>query len=187
MQERDTSKNSEHYLNSGELFTELVLCRMNGEISDKLSQMFILLSERIANHRHFVRYHHLREDIIAIGQLACLRGFVGFKPYKDNDLSLEWLENMVFIEYNHNYCANSFAYFTTCIRHAIIQHLKHEYRQSNIKNRSRIELGLDASFGYVDMIKEKENEQKAAADDSDEEDFRLTAHAEENVVPTIDY
>lgn len=184
MTQIDTSKTSEHYLASSDFFAALVASKITGKISDKLARMFILLSERNANHRNFVRYTHIREDIIAIGQLACLKGFDSFRPFKDKERSDEWAENKVDIEYNHEWCSNSFAFFTTCIRHAIIQHLKTEYNQSNIKNKRRLELGMDASFGYTDHIKEKEDEAKRAAgeevdDDFYGDDYRVSAHGEE--------
>lgn len=159
-----TDKKSEHYLSSGEFFTAIIESKISGEISTKLGQMMILLSERNANHRNFVRYHHLRDDIIAIGQLACLKGFENFRPFKDLERSQEWALDMQPIDYNYEYCSNSFAFFTTCIRNAIIQFLKQEYNFSNIKNKKRVELGLDASFGYIDMIKDQEDAAKAEQD-----------------------
>lgn len=178
-----TSKKSEHYLASADFYTELITSKMSGSISNKLAQMFVLLSERNANHRHFVRYHHMREDIIAIGQLACLKGFDSFRPFKDKERSIEWAESMTEIEYNHEWCSNSFAFFTTCIRNAIIQHLKSEYNQSNIINKRKLSLGLDASFGYTDHIKEKEDAAKRAAGDvgEDYDDHQPTAHGIESI------
>lgn len=160
-----SSENEKYYLNSNEFFTAIMESRMDGKISEKLARMFILLSERNANHRNFVGYHHLRDEFILIGQLACVNGFKHFRPFKDAERSKEWEENKEPIDYNYQYCSNSFAFFTTCIRNAIIQHLKSEYNQSNIKNKQRIQMGLDPSFGYSDMIKEQEEAERQDRDD----------------------
>lgn len=169
----DDSKNSKHYLSSSEFFYALIDSRRDNRITNKLAMMFMLLAERNVNHRNFVRYHHLRPDLVAVGQLACVRGFTKFRPFKDKEKSLEWEETMYEIEYDHNVCNNSFAFFTTCIRHALFQYLKSEYNQSNIVNKARLEEGLDASFGYVDMIAEKEAEEALTPD---EEEAKAVMH-----------
>lgn len=162
-----SNEKEKHYLSSGEFFTAIIESRIDGKISDKLARMFILLSERNANHQNFVGYHHLREEFIHIGQLACVIGFKHFRPFKDAERSKEWEENKESIEYNYQYCSNSFAFFTTCIRNAIIQYLKTEYNQSNIKNKQRIQFGLDPSFGYSDMIKEQEEAEREERNSDD--------------------
>lgn len=163
----DTSKKSKHYLESKDFYDETIKCQINGEISEKLARMFILLSERNANHRNFVRYTHIREDIILIGQLACAHAFKFFIPFKCKEASRKWKENPTPIEYHHEHCSNIFAFFTTCIRHDIIHFLKSEYKQSNIMNKKRISVGLDPSFGYVDMVKERERKEAIARGDYD--------------------
>lgn len=163
----DDSKNSKHYLNNSDFFYALIDSRRKNRITDKLAMMFMLLAERNVNHRHFVRYYHLRPDLVAVGQLACVKGFPKFRPFKDKDKSLEWEETMYEIDYDYKVCNNSHAFFTTCIRHALFQYLKSEYNQSNIVNKARLEEGLDASFGYVDMIAEKEAEEALEADEEE--------------------
>lgn len=165
----DTSKDSKHYLSSGEFFDAIMESRIQGEISDKLAMMFVLLSERNVNHRNFVRYHHIRQDLIQVGQLACVSAFKSFRPFKSKEDSEVWEENPYTIEYHHEHCSNSFAYFTTCIRNAIIQYLKTEYNESNVVNKTRLESGLDASYGYVDMVAEQEARAAEEADESESE------------------
>lgn len=167
--EIDTSKDSKHYLSSGEFFDAIMESRMQGKISDKLAMMFVLLSERNVNHRNFVRYHHIRQDLIQVGQLACVTAFKSFRPFKSKEDSDKWEENQCVIDYHHEHCSNSFAYFTTCIRNAIIQFLKTEYNESNVVNKTRLESGLDASYGYVDMVSEREAREAEEAEENESE------------------
>jgi len=146
------------YLTQRELFDELIKCRIKGEISDTLGSMFVLLSAKYSNHRNFVRYYHLKKDLVAAGCEACCRAFSKFRPYKDK--SITWDEE-THIVFDHNIHNNSFAYFTTAIHNNFLSVVKSEYNQSNIMNEMRLDNGLDASFGYEDMVAEKEAREKA--------------------------
>lgn len=161
------NKESKIYLTSEEFYNEIIKSKIDGKISDDLTAMFTKLTLKTVNHRNFVRYFHLREDFISIGFLACVYGFEKFRPFKEKERSLEWEKNKVPITYNYLECNNSFAFFTTCIMNAIVQFLKSEYNQSNIVNESRLREGLDASYGYVDMIKEREGNHRDYHEPSD--------------------
>lgn len=157
-----------HYLPQKDFFDELVQSRTKGEISNKLGEMFLLLARKYSNHRNFVRYYHIKDDLIAIGAAACVKGFTKFRPYKDP--TNVWDEQSP-ITYDHNTCSNALAFFTTIIHNDLIAFLKKEYNQSNIMNEKRLESGLDASFGYVEMISEAEAKERAErmAEDSYED------------------
>lgn len=172
-----SEKKPKHYLTNSDFYTELMTCRYNGTgISDKLSEMFMLLCEKYTNHRNFVRYYHLKDDLVCAGLVACVRCYEKFRPFKCKDASAEWEANKTPIVYHHEHCSNTFAYFTSSIRNAFIGVLKEEYNQSNIVNKMRVGEGLDASYGYVDMIKEEEEEEKRLR----EEEARLSVEDEEN-------
>lgn len=143
------------YLTQRELFEEIIKCRIEGQISEKLGAMFIKLSSKLANHYKFVRYAHIREDLISMGSMACCKAFQKFHPYKDKDIP--WDEETP-IEYDYLTHSNSFAYMTSSIWNAFLQLLKKEYAFTNAVNASRLEEGHDASFGYNDMISEREEE-----------------------------
>jgi hypothetical protein len=167
----DTSKESTHYLSSADFFAAIIESRIEGKISNKLAMMFVLLAERNVNHRNFVRYHHIRADLVQTGQLEGVIAFEKFRPFKSKEDSDLWEENKETIEYHHDHCSNSFAYFTTCIRHALIKFLKSEYNESNIINKTRLDSGLDASYGYLDMMAEQEARDNDESDESEHEMF----------------
>lgn len=148
------------YITQRELFDEIIICRIKGKISNKLGTMFQLLSTKYSNHRNFVRYYHLKPDLIAAGCEACCKAFVKFRPHKDKDII--WDEQST-IEFDHNIHNNSFAYFTTAIHNNFLTIVKAEYRQSNILNEMRLDNGLDASFGYTDMMSDKEEKEREEA------------------------
>lgn len=146
-----------HYLTQRELFDKIIESRIKGKISDELGEMFYLITTKYSNHRNFVRYYHIKNDLIAAGVEACCKAYAKYRPYKDKNIEWDGETPLVF---DHNIHNNSFAYFTTAIHHNFIGVLKAEYKQSNIMNEMRLENGLDASFGYEDMITEREEREK---------------------------
>lgn len=172
--ETEAPKKKKNYLNQRDLYEEIIRCKMNNNIiSDKLGNMFLLLASRYVNHRDFVRYNHIREDLIALGAMACCRAFYKFAPY--SDMTTEWDEN-TFITYDYTVCSNPFAYMTTSVRNAFLQFLKREYAYSNAINATRLKEGFDASYGYTEMVLEKEAEQKSLESDSNEVDHLDAVH-----------
>lgn len=163
-------KKKKNYISSREFFNCIMDARIKGYITNELAGMFMLLSERNANHRKFVRYHHIRQDLISVSNLACVKGFPKFRPYKDKERLWDGVSP---IEYDHEVCSNIFSFFTTCIHNALKQHLKDEYNQSNINNKMRLQMGMAASDGYCDMIKEKEEEGEEDDLTDDEQDIHL--------------
>lgn len=155
------------YLTQRDLFDEIIKCRISGKISDKLGVMFQLLSTKYSNHRNFVRYYHLKTDLIAAGCEACCKAFVKFRPHKDKDVV--WDEETPIV-FDHNIHNNSFAYFTTAIHNNFLTIIKAEYKQSNILNEMRLDNGLDASFGFLEMSAEKEAQDKLDSEGDDVDD-----------------
>ena len=70
-----------NYIEPEEFFAEVLESRRHEKASNKLGEMFMTLSERFCNHPNFVRYKHLREDMISTGAFACLKAFPKFSPY----------------------------------------------------------------------------------------------------------
>ena len=154
-----------NYIKPDEFFNETLMCIKRGEVSDKLGKMFMLLCERYVNSPKFVRYFHIREDLIASGVVACCRAYDKFRPCRNtltrddegeivNSEANYWDGKMV--EYDHNDHYNPFAYFTSVCHNALIQYLRKEYKQKNIVNAIRLEEGLEADYGFVEMLENQE-------------------------------
>lgn len=129
------SDKKKYYMTNKELLAEIVSCQKNGVMSEKLGEMYMLLSERNINHRHFVRYP-FRDDLISVAVTACCAATFKFNPDKSN---------------------NPFAFFTTCIRHSCYQYLKKHYNQTNIKNKLKVDNGLNPDYSYADAMEKLES------------------------------
>ena len=129
------SDKKKYYMTNKELLAEIVSCQKNGVMSEKLGEMYLLLSERNINHRHFVRYP-FRDDLISVAVTACCAATFKFNPEKSN---------------------NPFAFFTTCIRHSCYQYLKKHYNQTNIKNKLKVDNGLNPDYSYADAMEKLES------------------------------
>ena len=167
-------KKKKNYIEPEDFFEETLKCIIAGEISDGLGKMFMKISEKFVNHPNFVRYTHIREDFISTGCVACCRAYSQFRPdrnilTRDEDgvitssTAVAWDGKIV--PYDHNKHYNPHAFFSTVINNAILQFLKREYGYKNTINAIKLSHGLDADYGYVDMIKEQENEDRDSFDE----------------------
>jgi hypothetical protein len=158
-----------NYIEPSDFFRATLESINHGEVSEELAKMFMALSDKYVNHPKFVRYFHLREDLIATGIMACCRAYDKFRPDRNlltrddegeiiESEAVEWDGKIV--DYDHTQHYNPFAFFTSVVHNAIIQVLKKEYAQRNIVNAIRLEEGLDADYGYVEMIRETEEREK---------------------------
>lgn len=139
------SDKKKYYMTNKELLAEIVSCQKNGVMSEKLGEMYMLLSERNINHRHFVRYP-FRDDLISVAVTACCAATFKFNPDKSN---------------------NPFAFFTTCIRHSCYQYLKKHYNQTNIKNKLKVDNGLNPDYSYADAMEKLESPDDEMVDPSE--------------------
>lgn len=160
-----TENKNKNYLEPGKFFSEMIDCLIRGEMSNELGEMFTLVASRYTNHREFVRYIHLKDDLTALGVVACCESFSKFRPLKGQD---QW-DGVTKVDYHHTTCNNPHAFFTTCIRNKWLQFLKKEYNCRNAVNGLRVKNGLDPDYGYSEMMKDKEEKAKKDAESVTEE------------------
>jgi len=218
-----TTKKTKLYLKPAIFFDETLSSLRDDKMSNKLGIMFQLLSTKYNNSHMFVRYSHVREDMIATGVLACVKGFDKFEPYNklglaiknglleqsDEDPSVfsysdsgemitfhfqdikqhkqpitkmlqEFEKNNDLegwdgepLDYDHKICNNPFAFFTTCIHNSLLLFLKKEYQERNIFNKIKIQEGLEADFGYLEMVRKKDEEDLVTNPREDEDNTHL--------------
>lgn len=154
------------YIDAAQMFKETLFSINKGKMTEKLGEMILLLANKYTNHRMFVRYTHMREELISNGVVACVRAFQSFRPMRNNILErdadgvitkserVEW--DCEVVDYNHNIHNNAFAFFTTCITNANIQYLKKYYQHKNLVNALLVEAGEAADYGYEDYMKSKQ-------------------------------
>jgi hypothetical protein len=162
----DSMTTKKNYLEPAMVFAELLKSIKQGRMSEALGSMVIVISTRYANHQMFVRYVHMREEIISNGVLACCKSYMAFRPDKNKVLSRDengfvlesepvyWDGEIV--EYDYNIHNNPFTFFTTCIKNSNLQLLKKYYKQKNIVNALLVQNGENADYGYEDMMKARQ-------------------------------
>ena len=172
-------KKKEFYIDPSDFFTETLHCIKEDKASDKLARMFLLLAERRINHRMFVRYVHIREDLISIGAGACAMKFREFRPNRNilirdeegeiiDKTKVLWDGEMIDYDYEKHYSPYSF--FSKVIENDCLQFIKKEYYQRNVTNKIKLENGIDADYGYIDAMKEEGDNDKLFAE-TDESNF----------------
>lgn len=82
-----------NYIEPADFYEEVVKCLKINEVSEKLATIFMMVSERFCNHSNWVRYRHIRDDLISEGTFACVRAFDKFSPY--NKIGLLILNGLV--------------------------------------------------------------------------------------------
>lgn len=144
---------TKNYLEPSEFFEEMLVCLNAGKVTERLGMMLTKLTEKNANHRYFVRYTHIREELISEGILICVEKFSKFRPLKNNEDGTVNVWNGDMLPYHYTTCNNPFAYFTRVIHNAFKAYLKrHEYYHRNIVNKMRAENDLPVDYGYAEMM-----------------------------------
>lgn len=150
----------ENYIEPTEFFDEMLDCMQKEKVSHKMAKIIMMLSERRINHRMFVRYVHIREDLISIGIEACLKGFMKFRPMRNILIYSEETQELIDkipvlwdgkkMQYDYTIHNNPYSFFSKVIENACLQYLKREYNQRNIVNKIKLENGINPDFGYLD-------------------------------------
>ncbi|WGH49897.1 hypothetical protein [Alishewanella phage vB_AspM_Slickus01] len=174
------------YLPPDVFFEEVLRCKIKGEISQELGRMFLLLAEKTTQHRSWVRYHHIKQDMISEAVLVCVgKGFQKYKPFQDMS---QW-DGKTMVKYSYLTCWNPHAWFTKCIFNQLKGFMKSEYGVTNVRNKIRLDNGLETTYGY-DQVLENEFEQKndddtynGADNDNSSDDF----NDDESEVVICDY
>lgn len=160
-------RKSRNFLEPKVMFKEMLKCLAKDQLSEEMGRMIIIFAENFVKHRNFIRYHDIREDLQSIAILGCTRAWDKFRPMRNNILErdeegkvakserVEWDGKIVDYDYKiHN---SPFNFFTTVARNDLFQYLKSQhYKQKNIANELILEMGGEADYGYIDMLKEQE-------------------------------
>lgn len=134
---------TKYYIDKQEMYDEIVKSHEIGKCTENLGKMFMLLCEKYSHHYYFKDYGRkygraFKEDLISCGLHACLKAWDKFG-----------------LEFN-----NPFSFFTTCIFRAYIGYLAKEYKQGNIKNALKLDAGLNADYGYEEMMRDSEKDEE---------------------------
>lgn len=131
-------KKSKDYLSNKEMLSEVIHCKKDGQISEKLGKMFVLLAERYSTKPNFSGYSY-RDEMVANAILACCQNYTKFNEDKGS---------------------NPFAYFTQIIHNAFIQVLNKERRNQELRDKCLIDMDRDPSYSYLERYKNNTNNEE---------------------------
>lgn len=126
-----------NYLNNKDLFAEVMKSKEQGQMTDKLAHMLVLLCARYGRRGQFASYTY-NEDMQAYARMMLVRTWNSFNPEKSR---------------------NPFAFFTQCIKNSFIQFLNSEKRHRNLRDELMVNQGLNPSYSYQ-LEHEAKNEER---------------------------
>ena len=140
MSVKNKEKRKGHYLTNKEFLEEILVCQKTGRISEKLGNMFILVTKKISTKHNFSGYSYL-DEMVGAGHLACCSSVNKFNTEKSS---------------------NAFAYFSQIIWTAFLQILIKEKRHQEIRDQLLVDNEMTPSFSFSekfsDFVIEEEEE-----------------------------
>lgn len=121
------SKRTKNYLNNGDLMIEVKLSLHNEKMTNKLTHMLMMLTDRYGSQPKFSGYSFI-DDMKAYALYMLCRTWNRFNPERSN---------------------NPFAFFTQCIKHSFYQYLNKEKLQRNIRDKMLVLSGMNPSHSYM--------------------------------------
>jgi hypothetical protein len=131
-----------NYINNAVLLPEVIKCKAEGKVSNRLAEMFYQLATRYLSAKNFAHLPY-KDDLIQNAVMTLCANGLKFK-----DVNAEGLPN-----------ENPFAYFTTCIYHASLQYIASEKKQKDIRDQMLVDEGVSGSLGYMESAKDDYREE----------------------------
>lgn len=126
-QEKAPVKKKTNYIKNKDLLAEVIECRKDMKMSDKLARMLTLLTARYGRSAQFGGYT-FNEDMQAYAMMMLCKTWVGFNPERGS---------------------NAFAYYTQSIKNSFKQFLNREKVQRVVRDELLVNKGLNPSFTYT--------------------------------------
>lgn len=124
---KKTKKNKNDYLKNKDLLAEVISCKEQGKMSNRLAEMLTLLCDRYAMRGNFAGYTY-NDDMRGFAMLMLVRTWDAFDPSKS---------------------PNAFAFYTQCIKHSFMQFLNNEKKQRDLRDELLVDSGLMPSHTYM--------------------------------------
>ncbi len=127
VKKKTTLKRKAPYLKNKDLLAEVISCREEMKMSDKLAKMLTMLTARYGKSPQFGGYS-FNEDMQAYALMMLCKTWVGFNPERGS---------------------NAFAYYTQSIKNSFKQYLNREKVQRVVRDELLVNNGLNPSFTYT--------------------------------------
>lgn len=131
-------KRKTNYLNNKDLLAEVITSKAQGEMTNKLAHMLVLLCARYAKRGQFAGYT-FNDDMQSFAMYMLVKTWSTFNPEKSQ---------------------NPFAYYTQCIKNSFRQYLNQEKRQRDIRDELLVKSGYSPSYTYMTEYEQAQQEQK---------------------------
>lgn len=118
--------NGKYYITNKVLLPEVIKCKEEGVVSDKLAKMLMLMTRMIAKKYCYAGYP-FKEDMISEALLNLTKNALKFDPEVGN---------------------NPFAYYTTSIKRSFHQVIRSEKTTFYIRDTLLVKQGLNPSYNY---------------------------------------
>ena len=153
-------KKPKNYLNNKDMLAELKKSKKDGEMTNELTNMIMLLCRRYAEHPWYINYTY-NDDMRSFALLTVVKFWDRFNEEKSN---------------------NPFAYFTQIIKRAFQQYKIQEKKHRTIRDLLLVERGENPSYTFTNEYNSDEDNYHFEKMDSYEKD----EFANQEVAPVID-
>lgn len=120
--------NGKYYITNKDLLPEVIKCKEQGFVSDRLAKMLMLMTRMLAKKYCYAGYP-FKEDMISEALLNLTKNALKFDPEVSN---------------------NPFAYYTTAIKRSFHQVIRSEKTTFYIRDTLLVKQGLNPSYNYED-------------------------------------
>lgn len=117
---------SKYYVTNGKMLPEVIKSKEQGQISNELAKMLMMLTRKYAQRPCFSNYTY-KEDMISEALANLCKNALKFKPEKST---------------------NPFSFYTTCINNSFLHFLNVEKKHRRTRDQLLIELGENPSFNF---------------------------------------
>ena len=152
-------KKKVNYIRNKDLLAEVIICKEEGKMSDKLARMLQLLTAKYGRSSQFGGYT-FNEDMQAYAIMMLSKTWVGFKPERSD---------------------NAFAYYTQSIKNSFKQYLNREKVQRVVRDEILVSKGLNPSFTYTNAHSNSDSHYV-----HDEEDHDHAVHEMQELKSTVE-
>jgi len=122
---------SKYYITNGKMLPEVISSKAEGQISDELAKMLMMLTRKYAQRPCFSGYTY-KEDMISEALANLCQNALKFNPEKSS---------------------NPFAFYTSCINNSFLQFLNVEKKHRRIRDQLLVDVGENPSFNFQDEAK----------------------------------
>jgi len=123
---------SKYYVTNGKMLPEVIKSKQQGQMTNELAKMLMMLTRKYAQRPCFSRYTY-KEDMISEAFANLCKNALKFKPEMSS---------------------NPFSFYTTCINNSFLHFLNVEKKHRRTRDQLLVEIGKNPSFNFQEESRE---------------------------------